>query len=415
MLDELARYGPALAVGFALAALLAYLLTPVVRRAVLRAKLVDRPGGRRVNLRPIPRAGGLAVAASFLVVGGGAVVLQGLGIATVPLGTVGPDVPAILLGGALAAAIGFLDDVFQLRARWQLLGQIAVAVLAVALGVSVGFINNPVGGGPIRFPEWFAVGFTVFWIVGMINSINFIDGLDGLSSGIGVIAALTLAFFGLTGTLPLPFVALLGCVLAGALVGFLRWNFHPATIFAGTSGTMFLGYTLALLSIAGTAKVPLALLVLGVPILDTFWIIVRRLATGRAPFSPDRGHIHHRLLDLGLSHTQTVVLIYVLCAGLALLSTILSGTGQLYAFVGVGIAFGVVLFLLTRETAEDALEAESYEPSATAPAAPTAAGQPPTATEAAAPPPTPPSAGSGTSAIAPDPRSGRPRPFDATG
>jgi UDP-GlcNAc:undecaprenyl-phosphate GlcNAc-1-phosphate transferase len=136
--------------------------------------------------------------------------------------------------------------------------------------------------------------------------------------------------------------------LAGALLGFLRWNFHPASIFIGTSGVMFVGYTLALLSILGSAKVAVALLVLGIPIIDTFYIIVRRLASGRSPFSADRGHIHHRLLELGLTHTQTVLLIYAICAGLGALSLLLSGTGQLYAFLGAFLVFGIAILLLDR-------------------------------------------------------------------
>ena len=199
----------------------------------------------------------------------------------------------------------------------------------------------------------------------MINSINFIDGLDGLSTGIALIAALTLGLISLTtavGPVGQPFVAVLCFVLAGALLGFLRWNFHPASIFVGTSGVMFVGYTLAVLSILGTAKVAVALLVLGVPIIDTFWIIVRRLATGPSPFTPDRGHVHHRLLDLGLGHTQTVLLIYGITAVLAVLSFFLSGAGQLYAFLGVVVASGIVLFLLTgRDTVQEDLEADTYE------------------------------------------------------
>src|SRR5690349_18687374 len=165
----------------------------------------------------------------------------------------------------------------------------------------------------------------------MINAINFIDGLDGLSSGIGLIAALTLGVISLTPATAggQPFIAILCFALAGALLGFLRWNFHPAAIFAGTSGVMFLGYTLALLSILGTAKVAVALLVLGVPIIDAFWIIVRRLASGRSPFTPDRGHLHHRLLDIGLSHRQTVLVIYGVCMLLAVLALLLTGTTQL--------------------------------------------------------------------------------------
>jgi UDP-GlcNAc:undecaprenyl-phosphate GlcNAc-1-phosphate transferase len=150
-------------------------------------------------------------------------------------------------------------------------------------------------------------------------------------------------------------------VLAGALLGFLRWNTHPASIFTGTSGTMVVGYSLAVLSILGSAKVAVALLVLGVPIIDTFWIIVRRLAGGRSPFSPDRGHIHHRLLGLGLSHRQAVLLIYAICAALGVLSLVLSGANQYYAFLGVLVGTGLVLLLLAWGGFEDtALEAESY-------------------------------------------------------
>jgi len=158
------------------------------------------------------------------------------------------------------------------------------------------------------------------------------------------------------------YVMFLCALLIGAALGFLRWNFHPASIFVGTSGVMFIGYTLALLSILGTAKVAVALLVLGVPIIDTFWIIVRRLASRRSPFTPDRGHIHHRLLDLGLSHRQTVLLIYGICVALAVLTFVLSGTGQLYAFIGIVVVSGLILFVLTHRSLVAAeLTAESYE------------------------------------------------------
>jgi UDP-N-acetylmuramyl pentapeptide phosphotransferase/UDP-N-acetylglucosamine-1-phosphate transferase len=199
----------------------------------------------------------------------------------------------------------------------------------------------------------------------MINSINWIDGLDGLSSGIGVIAAFTLGLISLTvsaGLFGQPYVALMCFVLAGSLLGFLRWNFHPATIFVGTSGVMVIGYSLAVLSILGTAKVAVALLVLGVPIIDTFWNIVRRLATGSSPFTPDRGHVHHRLMDVGMSQTQVVLVIYGLTVVLAVLSFVLSGAGQLYAFLGVVVASGVLLLLVTRRSlVMDDFRAESYE------------------------------------------------------
>jgi UDP-GlcNAc:undecaprenyl-phosphate GlcNAc-1-phosphate transferase len=136
--------------------------------------------------------------------------------------------------------------------------------------------------------------------------------------------------------------------LAGALAGFLRWNFHPASIFAGTSGIMLMGYVLAVLSILGSAKIAVAALVLGVPIIDTFWIIVRRTASGRSPFAADRGHIHHRLLDFGLSHRSTVLVIYAICLILAVMSLVLSESGQLYAFMGLAMLFGLGLLAIER-------------------------------------------------------------------
>lgn len=353
---------PLLVVTFIAAALLALALTPVVRHLAIRVGAVDSPDYRRVNDRPIPRGGGVAVALSFLVVVAGVLFVNDrLHLVDVPFTIASDELIGLLAGGAAATAIGFLDDYLQLRARWQLLGQLAVGALAVLAGVTVTYLNNPFGPGAILVTGPYAIGFTMLWIVGMINSINFIDGLDGLSSGIALIAALTLGLISLTTTVVQPFIGVLCFALAGSLLGFLRWNFHPATIFIGTSGVMFVGYTLAVLAVLGTAKVAIALLVLGVPIIDTFWIIVRRLANGRSPFTPDRGHIHHRLLDLGLSHGQTVLMIYGICIVLAVLSFILSGTGQLYAFMGLAVAFGLALFLFTRDETEDALEAETYE------------------------------------------------------
>lgn len=356
--------GPIIAV-FLAAALLALVITPLIRRVVMRLGIVDRPEARRVNTAPIPRAGGLATAAAFLAVGAGFVLLN----ATYqwvpePLTIESGDLVALFLGGAVAAGIGAIDDLFDLRARWQLVGQLALAGLAVALGIGVEVIANPFGSGVIRFNELFSVGFTVFWIVGMINSINWIDGLDGLSSGIALIAAVTLGLISLTTQIAQPMIAVLCFALAGALAGFLRWNFHPASIFAGTSGVQFVGYTLAVLSILGSAKVAIALLVLGVPIIDTFWIIVRRLTRGRSPFTPDRSHIHHRLLDLGLSHRDTVLVIYGICAALGVIALVLSEVSQLYAFLGIFVVSGLILFGPTRGAFRrpEELEAEAYEP-----------------------------------------------------
>jgi UDP-GlcNAc:undecaprenyl-phosphate GlcNAc-1-phosphate transferase len=262
---------------------------------------------------------------------------------------------AVLGGAALAVGIGLLDDVLNLRARWQLLGQIGLAGVAVFFGATALRINFPLTSDGTLPLGAFAGAATMIWIVGTMNSINFIDGLDGLSSGIGLIAAVTLGLICLSPATYDPPIALLSFILAGALAGFLRWNFNPASIFPGTSGVMLVGYLLAVLSVISVAKTAVALLVLGVPILDAFWIIVRRVAAGRSPFAADRGHIHHRLLDMGLSHRASVLTIYGVSILLAILSLVLSGTGSTWAFVGLAVAFGLILLVIEHlaETADE--------------------------------------------------------------
>jgi UDP-GlcNAc:undecaprenyl-phosphate/decaprenyl-phosphate GlcNAc-1-phosphate transferase len=346
----------------AVAAVLAFLLTPLAARVATALGAIDRPGdARRVHARPVPRAGGLAIGFAFVVVGiGGAVIASQPGVLApayrLPVG----GVAALAAGVPIAAALGFLDDLRDLRARWQFAAQLVLAAIVILSGITIGFINNPFGSGTIVFAAPFAAVVTALWVVGMINSINFIDGLDGLSTGVSMIAAVTLGGISLAEAQNQPMVAVLCFVLAGSLAGFLPWNFHPARVFVGTTGVFMIGYALAVLSILGTAKVAVALLVLGVPIIDTFWIIVRRLAHGTSPFTSDRGHLHHRLLDLGLSHRGAVLVIYGICALLAVLCFTLSGSGQLYAFLGALVGGGLLLYLLTMRSGE-ALEARTYE------------------------------------------------------
>jgi UDP-GlcNAc:undecaprenyl-phosphate GlcNAc-1-phosphate transferase len=344
---------------------------------------IDAPDhARRVHRRPVARLGGLAVGTTFVVVGIGAVALgRDAGIVSWPA-LRDPQLTVLFLGVTVAVALGAIDDRWQVRARYQLVWQLVLAAIAIAGGVLFTRIANPFqvlgpffGAANLEFGAsgWWTmdVGFgpihvvpsllTALWIVGMINSINWIDGLDGLSTGVSLIAAVTLGIVSVTVTPIYPLVGLLCMVLAGSLAGFLPWNFHPARIFIGTGGVMAVGYALAVLSILGTAKVAVALLILGVPIIDTFWIIIRRLVSGSSPFEPDRGHLHHRLLDLGLSHRGAVLLIYAMSIGLGLAGLVLSssGAGPLYAFLGVVIAGGVVLYLLTRHTSAS-LDASSY-------------------------------------------------------
>lgn len=366
------------------AAVVAYLLTPLAMRLATLSGAIDEPdSGRRIHVRPIPRAGGLAVVFAFVVVGLLALFLQArfqfmsledqfelTRILNSRLLTQ-QELLAVFGGAVLAAAFGFIDDKWQIRARWQFTFQLILSGFAIALGLTIVAVNNPLdflggvfGDDTLTFAGVGAGVVTAIWIMGMINSINFIDGLDGLSTGVAIIAALTLGFvsFGYESSYQ-PIVALLCVVLAGALLGYLPWNFNPAKVFIGTTGVMVMGYLLAVLAILGSAKIAVALLILGVPIIDTFWIILRRLVTGHSPFTPDRGHFHHRLLDLGLSHKGVVLLIYAITIVLAVVSLLLAGgSGPLYAFMAIVVASGVVLLLLTfRIGPDEALEATTYD------------------------------------------------------
>jgi UDP-GlcNAc:undecaprenyl-phosphate GlcNAc-1-phosphate transferase len=368
---------PYILVAGAAAALVAYLLTPWAMRVATITGAIDQPdSGRRIHVRPIPRAGGLAVAIAFVVVGLLALFLQDrFELVRIPSWRLldQGEVIAVFGGAILAAAFGFIDDKWQIRARWQFIFQLVLAGFAILLGLQILSISNPLeflGGvfadDNIAFEGILASLVTTLWIVGMINSINFIDGLDGLSTGVAIIAALTLGFvsFGFESAYQ-PVVALLCLVFAGSMLGYLPWNFNPAAVFIGTTGVMVMGYLLAVLAILGSAKVAVALLILGVPIIDTFWIITRRLLNGNSPFTPDRGHIHHRLLDLGLSHRGVVLLIYAITTLLAITSVLLAGgSGPIYAFMAIVIISGLLLLVITFRGTDEALEATTYDESA---------------------------------------------------
>jgi len=342
------------------AALASFVLTPLTIRFAARLGAIDTPGSdRRVHSTPIPRTGGLAVAGAFVGVGLLGLLLSQAFHFAPPLRTVRmPEIVALFVGVSVGGILGYIDDRFELRARWQFIGQLVLAGIAVAFGIRIDRLPNPLGDN-LMLGEAAAIAATTLWVVGMLNSVNFVDGLDGLLAGIALIAVATLGVISLIDPPIQPAVAVLCALLAGALLGFLPYNFHPARVFIGTAGVFAVGYALAVLSVIGTAKVALALLVLGVPIIDTFWIIIRRVTSGRSPFSADRGHFHHRLLDLGLSHRQAVVLIYAICSLLAVLSLVLSGRGQISAFLVVVLGGGLALYLLTRR-ARGALDRRSY-------------------------------------------------------
>ena len=288
------------------------LLTPVAIRIARAAGVMDAPQARRVHTVPMPRWGGLAIFTAFLLT---VFALAPFRYYLLHDNMLNTKVVGILLCGLLMTAIGALDDKYSLPAKYKLLGQILVSTLVVVV-FHVRFVV--VFDVNIHPQNWFGVPLTILWIVAVTNTINLIDGLDGLAAGISSIAALTFIVISLIkGSIG---EALLAAALLGACLGFLRYNFHPAKVFMGDAGSHFLGFTIAVLSVLQNWKVvtgivlAIPVLILAVPIFDTTFAIVRRLRRGQPIFSPDKGHLHHRLLNLGLDHRTVVLMIYLFTA-----------------------------------------------------------------------------------------------------
>ncbi len=283
----------------ALAFCLPLALTPLVKRLAVRAGAVDRPGARKVHSVPVPCWGGLGIYLGFT-----AAVLLG-----VPLTR---EIQGLLAGGVAILLVGLVDDWRGLSPWTKLAGQIAAASILVAFGITVDFVTNPLGG--MLYLGAFSIPVTIAWIVGITNALNLVDGLDGLAAGIAAISAGTIAVVSFGQEAPL--VACCALLLAAAVLGFLPHNFHPARIFMGDGGSMFLGFMLASLAVLGLTKsatafsLILPILILGIPIFDMVFAIIRRCLRGQHIFTADRDHLHHRLLDLGLNQRQTVLVIY---------------------------------------------------------------------------------------------------------
>jgi len=299
---------------------LSVVLTPLVRRFALRIGAVSTPGGRHVHGRAIPRLGGIGLAFAWAVPVV-ALALYDVGVMRAVAGK-WLQILTVVGGGAAICTVGALDDVRGLRSLYKLAAQVTVATVAFACGFQIQAIQLPLVG-TLQMGV-FALPVTIFWIVGVTNAVNLIDGLDGLAAGVTFFAAFTsFVIASISGSV---FVALTMAALMGALVGFLFFNFNPARIFMGDSGSYFLGFVLATTALAGgglqqKASTAVSLLVpvlaLGVPIFDTLFSMFRRVLERRPIFSADRGHVHHRLLDLGLTHRRAVVFLYGISSLLA--------------------------------------------------------------------------------------------------
>lgn len=304
----------------ATALLVTFAVTPVVRLVGNRLGIVSKSGGRHVHKGAVPRTGGVAIFVGFAA----AVVVRWIGEVLwgwpPALTLLGEPVLGVLAGLAIMFGVGLLDDVVDLTAGQKVLGQVIAAGVAFAAGVRIDFVGNPFGGGLLLLGV-LSLPITLFWMVGFANVVNLIDGLDGLAAGVTAIAAISLLVLAEESNQALA--AVFAAALVGACIGFLRFNFNPASIFMGDSGALFLGFSLACIALLGVMKSVAAitlvvpLLIIGVPVFDTFSAIVRRRLQGRPFHEADRGHIHHRLLGRGFTQRQTVLIIYVWSIALA--------------------------------------------------------------------------------------------------
>lgn len=325
---------------------MAMLITPLVRRFAYLIGAVDHPNARKVHVRTMPRIGGLAIFIAFLI-----------GYALLLPASRYND--AILIGAVVIVLTGLIDDRFQLSARVKLMGQMIATVVVLNSGMRIEMINLPFDQ-QLYLGSW-SIPVTVLWLIGITNAINLIDGLDGLAAGVSSIALGTIALLAIIqGNVYLTMMALL---LLASTLGFLVHNFYPAKIFMGDTGALFLGYMLAVFSLIGFKNVTLfslvvPVLLLGLPISDTIFAIVRRLVQGRPPMSPDKSHMHHQLIDMGFTTRQAVLLMYGMTLFFGIASILFAKTTML----GAVITFVIVLIVIELIVESTELIHPNYKP-----------------------------------------------------
>ena len=328
-----------LTITFAIAFGVAVLATPLVGKLALSIGAVDRPSERKVSSREgMPLLGGLAVALAFVIAFSVAKFFA--------IGVIDAKVRGLLLGGLVILILGVVDDRFGLGARSKLTAQILASIIVIAHGFEIFRITNPLSGDIVELPRWFVWVITTFWIVAVTNALNLLDGLDGLATGVSAIIAATLSILAWQAGYPLALC--IGIALLGALLGFLPHNFAPARIFLGDTGSLFVGFVLALLAIETYQRVSLItvivpLMTLAVPLLDTALSILRRVRKRAPIFSADRQHMHHRLLEISGSPRSAVLQFYFLTGAFCLLAVSFS---KLEGIVAAVFLFAVVVLTI---------------------------------------------------------------------
>jgi UDP-GlcNAc:undecaprenyl-phosphate GlcNAc-1-phosphate transferase len=331
-----------LAIVFVVTLATSFALTPLARALGVRLGMIDHPRPGELQRWPRARSGGYGLVTAFVL---GLLVSLFLIPRSDP--TEWSRLMGFVVGLLVVIVVAFFDDRLRMGAFPQLLGQVLAALLPIPFGLMVADLSNPLGQ-TVPLPLVFAVPLTVLWVVGMVNTVNWLDAVDGLAGGVALIAAIVL--LARTVDLGQYSVAVLPLALAAACLGFLPFNFSPARVFMGTSGSMFLGYALAMLAIFGGAKLATAAMVLGLPLLDSAFVIIQRLHAGRSPFQGgDHAHLTHKLARRGWGVRRIVLTLYATCLALGLGALVLPGAYKLWIFAGFGLGLvAATLWLLLR-------------------------------------------------------------------
>ncbi|MDR2356472.1 MAG: undecaprenyl/decaprenyl-phosphate alpha-N-acetylglucosaminyl 1-phosphate transferase [Oscillospiraceae bacterium] len=309
------------------ALVMSFAATPVVKSFAKRVGAMDVPtDNRRMHDHPIPRQGGLAIFLGFV-------------LSVVFFADVTRRIQGVLLGSVIVVVIGAIDDILDLKPWVKFLAQTFAALVAVYHGVVIDVLSNPIVVSSVDYINlgWAAAPLTVVWIVAITNAVNWIDGLDGLSVGVSGIASITMLVIALI--VANGNTAIIMAALAGACIGFMPYNINPAKIFAGDTGALLLGYVLSTMSVIGLFKFyaiisfAVPFLILALPIFDVVFNTVRRVAQGKKPWASDRGHVHHRLIDMGLTQKQAVAILYCISTALGLAAVVLTASGEVRALI----------------------------------------------------------------------------------
>uniref|UniRef100_A0A7C4R3C3 Undecaprenyl/decaprenyl-phosphate alpha-N-acetylglucosaminyl 1-phosphate transferase n=1 Tax=candidate division CPR3 bacterium TaxID=2268181 RepID=A0A7C4R3C3_UNCC3 len=339
--------------------ILSFLVSFAILGLSKKYKWLDIPDEKRkIHQKPIPNLGGIAIYVSFWLIAFGFLYFNQV------QGDYFKYIIGLFIGSLILFITGIIDDRKKLNPNIKFISQIIAGLTVIAAGVGITYINNPLGGfiflNQIQIPVLNISGtiyqitlladiFALFWIVGMINVVNFLDGLDGLASGVAIIAFIVIYFLSISPTVNQPLSAIIALIALGSVLGFLPFNLSPAKMFMGDTGSMFLGFLLSTLAIISGGKLATALLVLGLPIFDGVWVVSSRVLKGNKPWTADRSHLHHKLIDLGFSRRKIVILYWFITAIFGAIALISGSTTKFYSlFLLIILMIGGMMVINTR-------------------------------------------------------------------